>query len=109
MKLRSIYFENFQLRRNILRNSKLVINDKILNFEILIVTSKTNKIMGLIREPLNIDLVINSNANAQELEKIDSMIQKLKSESVVKYDSLDDALKFKNDSARSYLKTAKLP
>ena len=40
--------------------------------------------MGLIREPLNIDLVINSNANAQELEKIDLMIQELKSESVVK-------------------------
>jgi spermidine/putrescine-binding protein len=58
--------------------------------------------MGLIREPLNIDLVINSNANAQELEKIDLMIQELKRESVVKYDSLDDALKSKNDSARSY-------
>ena len=42
--------------------------------------------MGLIREPLNIDLVINSNANAQELEKIDLMIQELKSESVVKYE-----------------------
>lgn len=34
--------------------------------------------MGLIREPLNIDLVINSNANAQELEKIDLMIQQIK-------------------------------
>jgi hypothetical protein len=65
--------------------------------------------MGLIREPLNIDLVINSNVNAQELEKIDLMIQELKSESVVKYDSLDDVLKAKNDSARSYLKIAKLP
>jgi len=42
--------------------------------------------MGLIREPLNIDLVINSNANAQELEKIDLMIQELKSKSVVKYE-----------------------
>ena len=42
--------------------------------------------MGLIREPLNIDLVINSNANAQELEKIDLMIQELKSELVVKYE-----------------------
>ena len=65
--------------------------------------------MELTREPLNIDLLINSNANAQELEKIDLMIQELKGESVVKYDSLDDALKAKNDSARSYLKTAKLP
>ena len=65
--------------------------------------------MGMVKEPLNIDLVINSNANAQELEKIDSMIQDLKGESVVKYDFLDDALKAKNDSARSYLKTAKLP
>ena len=65
--------------------------------------------MGLIREPLNIDLVINSNANAQELEKIDLMIQELKNELVVKYDSLDYALKIKNDSARIYLKTAKLP
>ena len=37
------------------------------------------------------------------------MIQELKNELVVKYDSLDDALKIKNDSARSYLKTAKLP
>ena len=34
--------------------------------------------MGLIREPLNIDLVINSNANAQELEKIDLMIHQIK-------------------------------
>jgi hypothetical protein len=34
--------------------------------------------MGLIREPLNIDLVINSNANAKELEKIDLMIQEIK-------------------------------
>lgn len=42
--------------------------------------------MGLIREPLNIDLVINSNANTQELEKIDLMIQELKSKSVVKYE-----------------------
>lgn len=65
--------------------------------------------MGTINEPLNIDLVIDSNANAQDLEKIDSMIQELKGESVVKYDSLDDALKAKNDRARSYLKTAKLP
>jgi spermidine/putrescine-binding protein len=65
--------------------------------------------MGLIREPLNMDLVIDSNANAQDLEKIDLMIQELKSESVVKYDSLDNALKSKNESARRYLKTAKLP
>ena len=28
---------------------------------------------------------------------------------IVKYDSLDAALKFKNDMARNYLKTAKLP
>lgn len=34
--------------------------------------------MGLIRESLNIDLVINSNANAQELEKIDLLIQQIK-------------------------------
>ena len=34
--------------------------------------------MGLIKEPLNIDLVINSNANVQELEKIDLMIQQIK-------------------------------
>lgn len=34
--------------------------------------------MGLIREPLNIDLVINNNVNAQELEKNDSMIQQIK-------------------------------
>ena len=39
---------------------------------------KQRKIMGLIREPLNIDLVINSNANAQELEKIDLMIHQIK-------------------------------
>ena len=39
---------------------------------------KQHKIMGLIREPLNIDLVINSNANAQELEKVDLMIQQIK-------------------------------
>jgi hypothetical protein len=32
----------------------------------------------LIREPSNIDLVTNSNANAQELEKIDFMIQEIK-------------------------------
>ena len=63
----------------------------------------------MVKEPLNIDLVINSNANAQELEKIDLMIQELKGKSVVKYDSLDDALKAKNDRAKSYLKTAKLP
>lgn len=65
--------------------------------------------MGTINEPLNIDLVIDSNVNTQDLEKIDLMIQELKNELVVKYDSLDDALKIKNDSARSYLKTAKLP
>ena len=65
--------------------------------------------MGLIKEPLHIDLVIDSNANAQDLEKIDLMIQELKSESVVKIDSLDNALKSKNESARRYLKTAKLP
>ncbi|PWK28228.1 hypothetical protein LV89_01009 [Arcicella aurantiaca] len=34
--------------------------------------------MGLVEEPLNIDLVVNSNANAQELEKIDLMIQQIK-------------------------------
>jgi hypothetical protein len=39
---------------------------------------KQYKIIGLIREPLNIDLVINSNANAKELEKIDLMIQEIK-------------------------------
>ena len=65
--------------------------------------------MRLEKELLHIDLVINSKANAQELEKIDLLIQELKSESVVKYDSLNDALKAKNDSARSYLKTAKFP
>ena len=42
--------------------------------------------MGLIKEPLHIDLVIHSNANAQDLEKIDLMIQELKSELVVKYE-----------------------
>jgi hypothetical protein len=35
--------------------------------------------MGLIREPLNIDLAVNSNATPADLEKIDAMIQKLKS------------------------------
>lgn len=65
--------------------------------------------MGLIREPLNIDLVIDSNANTQELEKIDLMIQQIREEAVAKYDSLDDALKAKNDRARDYLRTAKLP
>ena len=78
-------------------------------FGYIIIKALQHKIMGLKREPLNIDLVINSNANSQELEKNDLMIQELKSESVVKYDSLDDALKTKNDRARSYLKTAKLP
>ena len=34
--------------------------------------------MELIREPFNIDLVINSNVNAQELEKIDLMIHQIK-------------------------------
>ena len=39
---------------------------------------KQYEIMGLIKESLNIDLVINSNANAQELERIDLMIQQIK-------------------------------
>jgi hypothetical protein len=34
--------------------------------------------MGLIKEPLNIDLVVNSNANEQELLKIDLMIKQIK-------------------------------
>ena len=34
--------------------------------------------MGLIREPLNIDLVINSNANAQELKKMIRLFNKSK-------------------------------
>jgi hypothetical protein len=40
----------------------------------------TNSIndMGLIKEPLNIDLVVNSNANEQELLKIDLMIKQIK-------------------------------
>ena len=37
------------------------------------------------------------------------MIQESKSESVVKYDSFDDALKTKNDRAKSYFKKAKFP
>ena len=42
--------------------------------------------MELIREPLNIDLVIVGNANAQESEKIDFIIQELKGELIVKYE-----------------------
>jgi hypothetical protein len=34
--------------------------------------------MKLIREPLNIDLVVNSNANEQDLLKIDLMIKQIK-------------------------------
>jgi hypothetical protein len=34
--------------------------------------------MGLIKEPLNIDLVVNSNTNEQELLKIDLMIKQIK-------------------------------
>jgi hypothetical protein len=40
---------------------------------------------------------------------IDTEISKKKKSHVMEYDSLDAALKAKNDMARSYLKTAKLP
>lgn len=40
---------------------------------------------------------------------IDSEISKKKKSQVIEYDSLDAALKAKNDIARSYLKNAKLP
>lgn len=40
---------------------------------------------------------------------INTEISKKKKSQVVEYDSLDAALKAKNDMARSYLKTAKLP
>ena len=36
-------------------------------------------------------------------------VKSKKKSHVVQYDSLDAALKFKNDMARNYLKTAKLP
>jgi hypothetical protein len=34
--------------------------------------------MELIKEPLNVDFVVNSNVNEQELHKIDLMIQQIK-------------------------------
>ena len=36
-------------------------------------------------------------------------VKNKKKSHIVQYDSLDAALKFKNDMARNYLKTAKLP
>ena len=46
----------------------------------------------------------------EKQKDINSEIIKNKKKShIVQYDSLDAALKFKNDMARNYLKTAKLP
>jgi hypothetical protein len=45
----------------------------------------------------------------EKYKKTDSDISKKKRSQVIEYDSLDAALKAKNDIARNYLKTAKLP
>ncbi len=45
--------------------------------------------MGLIRESLSIDLVVNSNVTPEDLAKIDAMIQKLKLKSKTPQYSFD--------------------
>lgn len=45
----------------------------------------------------------------EKYKNTDSDISKKKRSQVIEYDSLDAALKAKNDIARNYLKTAKLP
>jgi hypothetical protein len=45
----------------------------------------------------------------EKYKNTDSDISKKKRSQVIEYDSLDAALKAKNDMARNYLKTAKLP
>lgn len=45
----------------------------------------------------------------EKYKNINADIAKKKKGQVTEYDSLDAALKAKNDMARSYLKTAKLP